>query len=191
MKIDENQYQCRYCDNTFNYVDPNTPKVTRNVTVTESNHCPICGRGVTAGTSNKCTVCGISDFCSNCVFETSENKISCKNCISTISYDCLVCHNNYSIYRCPSCVKLYEKNSIPFIYRLCSEHLGIYGNTKVTHFSGCPNCGFTCPDCQVKEGWFNSKCKFCGNKIKVMPFSDQVQFKNQNQSYVDWFNAHL
>lgn len=172
IKIDVDQYQCQYCDNTFNYLDPNAPKVTRNVTVQEiqTHHCPLCGRGVTAGTSNQCTRCGTSELCSDCVFRTAGRKLECKNCITSSSYDCLVC-GNYSILRCVSCVKLHEEDQSHVITRYCSEHLSNYFEKYYTRYLtlyACSYCGgLLCKYCHDPTGWSTGgkkKCKNCGKK---------------------------
>ncbi|TBR08508.1 MAG: hypothetical protein EPO62_06410 [Candidatus Nitrosotenuis sp.] len=186
IKIDENQYQCRCCDNTFHYANPDTPK--RTVQEVQSYHCPICGRGVTAGTSNKCTICGTSDLCSNCTLETSEKKLICKNCLVSQDY-CLTCGKD-TTFRCHSCVKLHEKDPSHVITRFCSEHIVenvvVYSKAKYFGWS-CSHCGgLICINCLNRAGWKNN-CKNCGNKVKEFMLTKDKDLKNENKSFTEWF----
>jgi hypothetical protein len=185
IPVGENKYQCRYCDNTFNYVDPNAPKITKNVTIQEIQryNCPICGRGVTAGTSHLCMSCGKNDFCDNCSFETSEKRLICKNCLTTTSYDCQKC-GIYSAFRCISCIKLHDKDESHTITRYCSEHFvdrfvmrqNVIGDHMNSYFI-CANCrGLVCNNC--RKGRFFPKCKYCGNKlIRAQPLDSGLKKK--------------
>jgi hypothetical protein len=188
ISVGANMYQCRYCDNTFNYIDPNAPKVTKNITIQEvqTRNCPICGRGVTAGTSHLCMSCGKNDFCDNCSFENLEKKLICKNCLTTESYDCQKC-GVYSAFRCISCVKLHENNSFHTIARCCSEHLidhfVVRKNALGDHLNTykiCFNCGgLVCKDCG--KGNFRPKCKYCNNKLDwIQPLDSELKKKRMS-----------
>jgi hypothetical protein len=150
-------------------VDPNAPKVTRNVTVTESNHCPICGRGVTAGTSNRCTECGTSELCGSCcVLKWWDKALCCRKCLATNNFDCLIC-GNISLKQCDICIKLHEKDPSHVIQRYCLNHFvdnfykkGSMGHISIWH---CTNCGnFICEGCAVGGIW--KKCKNCNSRLK-------------------------
>ena len=172
IPVGENQYKCRNCDHIFNYVNPDAPKMSKNITVQEvqSHQCAICGRGVTAGTSNRCMKCGTNDLCSNCVSETQERKLNCKNCIAASLHDCLEC-GNYSILRCVSCMKLHQKDQSHVVTRYCSEHLSDYFekyHTRYLTLYACSYCdGLLCKYCHDSTGWQSGgkkKCKNCGKK---------------------------
>lgn len=196
VPIGESKYQCRYCDNTFDYVAPNAPKVTKHITVQEiqSHNCPNCGRGITAGTSNRCMECGISDFCSNCIIITPEQKFVCKNCLLAASRNCSKC-GKYAVYRCPSCLRLHEKDPSHVIVRTCAdpEHFidhfvkMSFGSYMVRYCSDCylKNISFSssyrilisevekamythplCKDCVI--GGFRPKCQSCNNHVSVI-----------------------
>jgi predicted RNA-binding Zn-ribbon protein involved in translation (DUF1610 family) len=190
IPVGENKYQCRYCDNTFHYVDPDAPKITKNISVQESHNCPNCGRGITVGTGNRCTKCGTNDFCSNCVFETTEKKLVCKNCIAASSWGCYKC-GNYSIYRCHSCVKLNEKDPSLVITAVCAEHLAFFEGMGKCPFDVCPNCGFICTYCMINVSDQRNimKCKNCGDKLKKIRVADPGFLKNQDQRFANWHNS--
>lgn len=191
--VGENQYQCKFCDNVFHHDNPDTPKITKNITVQESNHCPICGRGVTLGTSNRCTMCKVSDFCSNCVDETMEKKLICRNCLpASLKASCMEC-GKYSLYTCYSCVKLHEKNNSHIITAICAEHFTPLPEKKhaiKASIDICPDCGVTCNNCTIKESKWNRKkiCKNCHNDLVSSNVFDPLVLKNQNQNFITWIN---
>lgn len=190
LPIGENKYRCRYCDNTFNYVDTNASKVTKNITVQEvqSHHCPICGRGVTAGISNCCMKCGTNDLCSNCTFETPEKKLMCRSCFSATLDNCLIC-GNYSTFKCHSCIKLHEKDPSHVITRYCSEHLVKKILCLFGKYYGwaCSHCGgLVCGNCVI-VGTYNNKCRNCGNNLKNPTLIKDKDLKKANKSFAEWF----
>lgn len=182
--VGENQYRCRYCDNTFNYLDPNAPKITKNITIQEvqTHHCPLCGRGVTAGTSNLCMKCGASELCSNCVFDRPWlNDLVCRRCLGESSDDCLVCRKP-SLYKCSSCTKLHEKDPSHVVTRHCMDHLSDF--FKPSHdwiaLYDCRTCGPNiCRDCAV--GTIRKKCKNCGNKLDCAQTMMSMLLKELNK----------
>lgn len=191
--VGENQYQCKFCDNTFHFDNPNTPKITKNITVQESNHCPICGKGVTFGTNNRCTVCGTSNLCNNCTDETPEKKTICKNCLKSKELNCLVCGKHAKTF-CPYCTILHEKDPSHVITRSCSVHSTHYfifvsmDHTAYLYYH-CAKCNLTpCETCRGKRGmWGDSyNCQQCGKKFKTIKLISEKELKQQNTDLTEW-----
>lgn len=186
--IEENQYQCKYCDNIFNYVDPNVTKISRDAVGQQMMYnCSICGRAMQSRFGDKCMKCKKNGFCHNCIFEL-DNVFQCKTCIAADSRNCPICGKPISGF-CVSCMESSRSGKIDKsqVSRTCADHLAENSFHYITQFNYekkpggydvesyyyCKTCGgggtvcFSCVIIKKKIRGNKYICKSCGNKLEL------------------------
>jgi uncharacterized protein YbaR (Trm112 family) len=92
LQVEDNKYQCEYCNTVFILVNKNIKKIIHEGSIRAGTiFCPECGRGLPlvdkSGSQNygyKCVKCGKENICVHCV-KAYDRKFYCDSCYEEIT----------------------------------------------------------------------------------------------------------